>query len=136
MREIKFRAWDKINKTMCQVRDIDFLADGSINSILISVHYRLVVAIQISDEDIDFDFPIRRGGEYEIMQFTGLLDKNGKEIYEGDIYRYANDRPAVVEFEKGVFGYRIFNHVKPLFTGGTENKHEVIGNIYENPDLC
>lgn len=75
-----------------------------------------------------------------IGQFTGLLDKNGREIYEGDIIRFVNGQKKVngewvdnefiytVEYSEGTF-YGIFGLSKVL------NSVEVIGNIYDNPDL-
>lgn len=74
-----------------------------------------------------------------IGQFTGLHDKNGREIYEGDIIRFVNGQKKVngewvdnefiytVEYSEGTFG--IFGLSKVL------NSVEVIGNIYDNPDL-
>jgi len=126
-REIKFRAWDNINKSMYNVRDIDFLANAEINSI------RLVVCVQTSDDDIDFDFPIRRKGEYELMQFTGLKDNNGKEIYDGDILTGG----FTVVYYNGAFGFWAKENSVPnffmLYRYLRSNK--VIGNIYENPEL-
>jgi len=62
-----------------------------------------------------------------IMQYTGLHDKNGKEIFEGDLIRgfdWHNCNPSVVSWD--VIGFRI-----PLMA----NAYEIIGNIYENPEL-
>jgi hypothetical protein len=69
--------------------------------------------------------------DFEMMQFSGLKDKNGKEIYEGDIVRFIVDGTIdTVEFKTGAFK----THGIVLSELGTDT-HEVIGNIYENPDL-
>lgn len=72
---------------------------------------------------------------YILEQFTGLLDKNGKEIYEGDIFRlcdgdFYETPPTVVELSDFLGGnYWLVNN-------GRENpEYEVIGNIHENPEL-
>ena len=84
-----------------------------------------------------------RNFESPLMQFTGLYDKNGKEIFEGDaLYSDRiltdedppNDRWIVdVTFEDGAFCYGW--HGDPLDKGECSTEMEVIGNIYENPEL-
>ena len=79
------------------------------------------------------------GQDIEIMQFTGLKDKNGKEIYEGDIVRYRlcglnpedgeTEYTEVVEFIDGGFSCEL----TPLYALADWGA-EVIGNIHENPD--
>lgn len=116
MREIKFRAWDKINGEMIPW-----------NRLLNGYNLRNV-----------FMRPEMCG--LILMQYTGLKDKNGVYIYEGDIIEFVpfetsiNNR--VVKFERGVFkaelirsGYSI-----TLFEL-QESEIEVIGNIYQNKDL-
>ena len=69
-----------------------------------------------------------------IMQYTGLKDKNGMVIYEGDIVQtgWQGNEKRVVVFESSTYcvdsgdGYRYFNHPE---------SYEVIGNVYENPEL-
>lgn len=129
MREIKFRAWDK----------------G-----LSKFHY---------PELWDRSMPSNWKEWYEITQFTGLHDKNGKEIYEGDIvvkdgYKWFDEgRPnyrGVVEWiysQWQVVAYCINNEKRGISTGineglndkgfeeGTLSEWEVIGNVHENPEL-
>ena len=104
MREIKFRLWDKYNKCM-NYGDIEFLTP-----------------MDSEDENSI------------IMQFTGLKDKNGKEIYEGDIV--VLDHPDYFEAKENftVTSEQFFHDVSYL--SGMDAEHiEVIGNIYENGDL-
>ena len=126
MREIKFRAWYKTEKTM-----------------------RLKVEYDLS--------PMLGWPEgYELMQFTGLKDKNDKEIYEGDILDIkiwnSGDPKRVKLVVGGIYAgafifdncqdyEKVFNefnvmYLKDLDIGvAPEDEAIVIGNIYENPDL-
>lgn len=84
-----------------------------------------------------------------VGQYTGLKDKNGKEIYEGDILTWGEDgfavpSPIVVEYKHGAFGYVYVDGNFYPFAGvssftfnlfDTDDRFEVIGNIYDNPEL-
>ena len=134
MREIKFRAWDEGNKVMHF--DFQFVKTGDEGNDWI-----------LFTSDKQPKFPINEWSsnpyfsqQLKIMQFTGLLDKSGKEIYERDIvkgygYEVRNGkqiRPerifAINDFIKDA--YRLL-----CITEGTGETIEVIGNIYENPEL-
>ena len=80
----------------------------------------------------------------KLMQYTGLKDKNGKEIYEGDIIKYKspynrrlNHISPVKSLEtEASFGIKdIYGNEIPLYTISANNYFEVIGNIYENKNL-
>lgn len=106
----------------------------------------------IEDPDFLAQFWIATGFENEcypvgvntIGQFTGLHDKNGKEIYEGDIIRlggntydlcyYANQN-VVVEWFDGLTGFKPFNDTHSDYDTIDPESCEVIGNINENKDL-
>ena len=125
MRTIKFRAWDKKTETMNDVWAIHFKAwhDSEINYIEI---YGL--GTDGTEERCEEDI--------EIMQYTGLKDKNGTEIYEGDIINQDSKcgyKNYVMEMIKthasDDMGVDMFGYVD------VDNACEVIGNIYENPEL-
>ena len=122
MREIKFRAWHKGKKIMGEVLGIDILHKE----------------IFFSNEDVDCyehtDFK-----DIELMQYTGLKDKNNKEIYEGDILSNGNnEKPYKVIFENGSFRAEFeedFEEYSFDLIDVVAQGCEIVGNIYENPEL-
>ena len=118
MREIKFKAWDKNTKQI--IKDFVIRSDG------------FVVILEGDGKSGQY-----MQNDFELMQFTGLLDKNSVEIYEGDIvkwwhiaYQEEVETLETVEFIEGAF-YPI---VEMDLRDGAE-QFEVIGNIYENAEL-
>lgn len=115
-REIKFRIFDTRNKKM--------ITDNVCFQIALSV-----------------DGTIKAGITGDIlMQFTGLKDKNEKEIYEGDILENTQGKISkVIWFQNGwyLIGLNKLNNVIyiPLDNLGVLDNKKIIGNIYENPDL-
>ena len=125
MREIKFRAWVKEKKAIFEVISIDYVTK--------KVTYLLErVGHLLSIRDAKFN-------DVELMQYTGLKDKNNKEIYEGDIlFESFGERYYKVVFEnggfraefKGDFDEHSFDLIDVVAQGC-----EIVGNIYENPEL-
>ena len=90
-----------------------------------------------TDEEYDSEWVEMFFRKCHVMQFTGLYDKNGTGIFEGDIVQYHNDSPTVVKYENQ--GFIVANShdmcKSQLKIFRDENKWVVIGNIYENPEL-
>ena len=120
----KFRAWHKEWKEMGRVGEIRFDLDGSVSVVLFKGNY---LDVSGPREKIIF------------MQSTGLKDKNGKEIFEKDIVKMAKDfysEPAyyeVIRHRGGAYRLESNQHGCELWLRHTNC--EVIGNIYENPEL-
>jgi len=73
---------------------------------------------------------------YIVLQYIGLVDKYGKDIYEGYICRYPGGRKCVVFFDRGAFWFVTTSNLpKKFFKTQNAHKWENIGNIYENPEL-
>jgi uncharacterized phage protein (TIGR01671 family) len=131
MKEIKFRAWDKKKKKMLSWGDSLVIFEQVITEKEFkSVRFRYMI------DFIRARFWNDLQQRYEIMFFTGLRDKFGREIYEGDIIVEYNDYhdPSYIAFDKGAFVQmpdKIGN--SPLFLLN-QSDLEVIGNIFENPE--
>lgn len=122
----KFRAWLKEEYRMTDVREITFFNDE---------------VQMISDVDGFYAYD-----EFELMQSTSLFDKNGMEIYEGDIVKFSDCdddvyiTPVVLDKNYACFGVSFsgkypvsFDYLEEFYT---ELKDiEVVGSIYENPEL-
>lgn len=138
MREIKFRAWEKHAKRMAEVTAFKWQPDHLYHQ----VYTRAIVNQKMIDEWYAYDF----GGDSNgiiLMQYTGLKDRNGKEIYEGDIVvAWSAGLRAVGEVKKRIDGLWIMYpaYQEGKFWGLCPNSNgetsvEIISNIHENPEL-
>lgn len=128
MREIKFRAW---NKRDGEWADINQLTDwGSCE---------ITACVGMGNKIYPYQtMRIESDAIYELMQYTGLKDKNGKEIYEGDVVSikpnfHIAEPHVVVNWDKDELAWSFGCHT--FVIDGALDEIEVIGNIYENEDL-
>ena len=118
-REIKFRAWDgeKMNTDICLDN-----SDGVVFQFIASIPVKIVERL-----------------DWKLMQYTNLKDKNGKEIYEGDIVECTDWNKDRGQHHIGVAAFGIDVPCSAGFdfgsSGWSKEEIEIIGNIYENPEL-
>ena len=150
LREIKFRAWDKKYNQMLyggenwkrypKWYDVDFITNRGV-----VIWNKLETRLPFSEGGFEYQ-QIKINPDILIMEFTGLKDKNGNDIYEGDILNWGDNFPSVVEWnnEESAFllierkphkqtrvRYYPRKHTMTAYT----NPSEILGNIYENPEL-
>ena len=133
MREIKFRAYYKADKRIYEVLYLDFASNE----------------LRLWDEETELDFECSFE-DVELMQYTGLNDRNDTEIYRGGIVKFDPQSPCGDEFYNprgGEIGEVIFDFgsfvVRPIdkkredlrFSLNELGDWVVVGNIYENPEL-
>ena len=121
MIELKFRAWDPWYETM---------------------HENVQFGIYVDPDDmIPFEDVIQLN--YKIMQYTGMVDKNGREMYQGDIIKY-NDKSYIVSWHKGCwianlidksYYFALYDNAKKENDKYYCNDYTVIGNIFKNHEL-
>lgn len=129
MRQIKFRGWDNKGKIMSCMVSIYCESDGS--------SWWVADVLGENGRKIYNFGGIEGNPNYVVMQYTGIDDKNGKEIFEGDIVKFKEYRTTKIEtgyvsFRDGSFVIisELFSHYRWI-----DYVVEVIGNIYENPEL-
>jgi uncharacterized phage protein (TIGR01671 family) len=133
MREIKFRAWDKVRPHPCMIE---------VESVMYDEFDKMSISGKPFDED-NGGFTHLEEGEFELLQFTGLQDKNAVDIYEGDIVEsdcysggvwFGRNQPRtkyVMKYNNnaGMFCFKQTDRM------GDDNSMKVIGNIHQNPEL-
>lgn len=135
-REIKFRTWDESTNTMY----MDSLVGNS--GKLVAVEYTT------EENDLELLYNTYENGmhpeQFILMQFSGIKDYKGKEVYEGDICRFDTENGIVIaevyfkecsdenEWVSGLY-FKFLRHEE--YDGDNGVEFEIIGNIYENGEL-
>lgn len=121
MTELKFKAFFKVDRRIYEVRSVDFL-----NKEATLWDKETAVNFEASFEDI------------ELLQYTGINDINGKEIYTGSLVKWGL-RTYKICFDCGFYMHDL-SRINPEYPITKEFKKasdefEIVGNIYENPEL-
>lgn len=134
MREIKFRSWHKFYKQMVEVDWIQLIPDETYHRYKIGFSGRLdrILNQKVADYATE--------NEIELLQYTGLKDRHGNDIYEGDILgQYPGfgceweSRIGMVKYNYASFWFEFKS--QGIILDDHDCSFEIIGNIYENPEL-
>ena len=120
MREIKFRVWEKPGIVLSG-------SDGTAE---------FQGKMHTQDDWSFWGYALSRLEEYELMQWTYLVDRNGKDIFEGDIIRFPDDQNTRRIYWADEFaGWCQRGQHSDAFYPDHASECEIIGNIYQNPEL-
>ena len=157
-RVIKFRVWDRaLNKMITKenvkglldtVNTGDYYTDYTYSWEEWYPAYDILTTFDYFEDIQDRYIEDTSTKRFELMQYTGFHDKNGKEIYEGDIVEYENFWEADFEYKNGIAVIR-WDNESTGFYGECQGYHyeldlfnltenlspEIIGNEYDNPEL-
>ena len=124
MKELKIKAWLKKEKKMVAIIGIDF-------------NYEY---IRYTEDDNLFksDYKVAEFKDIELLQFTGLKDNGGQELYEADVIKFndgVDDIYGLISYDDEDGTYRVSYENITEHLSDREGDFEIVGNIFENPDL-
>lgn len=119
MRDIKFRVWNNEYQYFVKPNNFGYM------SVMIRLDGKVFQESNIIINEVN---------TWTIQQYTGVEDKDGKEIYEGDILEYRKS-VGCVDFIAGIFVCNWLDQTDDVLGYMIKNDMKVIGNIFENPEL-
>ena len=139
MREIKFRAWLESLQAMVSVHKIEFLDDGNYKIFFKNLQNGKYVDCALAPSSM-ISRSSAKGERFVLMQYTGANDKNGVEIWTGHIVKFVSrlddsKRIGAVRYWAGDAAFLIECEREMFFLFHDALNREVIGNIYENPEI-
>lgn len=124
MKELKIKAWLKKEKKMVSIIGIDF-------------NYEYIRYTE-DDNLFNSDYKVAEFKDIELLQFTGLKDNGGQELYEADVIKFndgVDDIYGLISYDDEDGTYRVSYENITEHLSEREGDFEIIGNIFENPDL-
>ena len=124
MKELKIKAWLKKEKKMVSIIGIDF-------------NYEYIRYTE-DDNLFNSDYKVAEFKDIELLQFTGLKDNGGQELYEADVIKFndgVDDIYGLISYDDEDGTYRVSYENVTEHLSNMAGDFEIVGNIFENPDL-